>query len=134
MYHAAVTLCPEVWTHSSPVVDDARDQPNVWHQPRRAVCADGWMPLLDASDSSILVCMMRKKELLLDEALRLPEGDRADLAAKLIESLDADLDTDVDAAWAREIERRCAAVDAGDAVTSDWEAVRGRIEREAFGR
>ena len=26
--------------------------------------------------------------------------------------------------------RRCAAVDAGDAVTSDWEAVRGRIESE----
>ena len=78
--------------------------------------------------------MIRKKELLLDEALRLPEGDRADLAAKLIESLDGEADTDVDAAWAQEIERRCAAVDTGEAVTSDWEAVRSRIEREVFRR
>ena len=30
--------------------------------------------------------------------------------------------------------RRCAAMDAGDAVTSDWEAVRGRIESEIFRR
>ena len=90
--------------------------------------------MLDASNSSIVLCMMPKKKLLLDEALRLPEGDRAELAAELIKSLDGSPDTDVDAAWAREIERRCAAVDAGEAVTSDWEAVRSRIEREVFGR
>lgn len=78
--------------------------------------------------------MTRNTERLLDEALRLPEGDRAELAAKLIESLDGEPDADVDAAWAEEIERRCAAVDAGDAVTSDWEAVRSRIEREIFRR
>jgi putative addiction module component (TIGR02574 family) len=41
---------------------------------------------------------------------------------------------DVDATWAQEIERRCAAVDAGEAVTSDWEEVRSRIEREIFRR
>jgi hypothetical protein len=46
--------------------------------------------------------MTRKKELLIDEALRLPEEDRADLAAKLIESLDGDPDNNVDAAWAQE--------------------------------
>lgn len=78
--------------------------------------------------------MIRKKQLLLDEALRLPEGDRADIAAKLIESLDGEPETDVDAAWAKEIERRCAAVDSGEAVTSDWETVRSRIEREIFRR
>jgi hypothetical protein len=43
-------------------------------------------------------------------------------------------DADADVAWAEEIERRCAAVDAGEAVTSDWEAVRSRIEREIFHR
>ena len=78
--------------------------------------------------------MTRNKERLLDEVLRLPEGDRADLAAKLIESLNGEPDADVDMAWAEEIERRCAAVDAGEAVTSDWEAVRSRIEREIFRR
>jgi len=90
--------------------------------------------LLDASYTGTLFCMIRKKELLLDEALRLSKGERADLAAKLIESLDGVPDTDVDAAWAQEIERRCAASDAGEAVTSDWDAVRNRIEREVFGR
>ncbi|MBM4093892.1 MAG: addiction module protein [Planctomycetes bacterium] len=78
--------------------------------------------------------MNRKKELLLDEVLRLPEGDRADLAVKLIESLDGKPDADVDAAWAEEIERRCAALDAGESVASDWEVVRSRIEREVFRR
>jgi len=29
-----------------------------------------------------------------------------------------------------EIERRCAAVDAGTMTTSDWEDVRARIERD----
>lgn len=78
--------------------------------------------------------MTGNTERLLKEVLRLPEGDRAELAAKLIESLDGKTDADVDAAWAEEIERRCAAVDAGKAVTSDWETVRSRIEREIFRR
>ena len=92
------------------------------------------MPLLDLLYAGTLLRMTRKKEILLDEALRLPEEDRADLAVKLIESLDGGPDTDVDTIWAQEIERRCAAVDAGEAVTSDWEEVRSRIERESFRR
>jgi hypothetical protein len=58
----------------------------------------------------------------------------ADRAVKLIESLDGGRDTDVDTIWAREVERRCAAVDAVEAVTSDWEEGRSRIEREIFRR
>lgn len=72
--------------------------------------------------------MICKKELLLDEALQLPAGDRAEFAAKLIESLAGETNAEVDAAWAEEIKRRCAAVDAGESVTSDWETVRRRIE------
>ena len=71
---------------------------------------------------------------LLDEALDLPDNERAELAARLIESLDAAAEDDVDAAWAAEIERRCAALDSGEAVASDWSEVRARIEREIFGR
>jgi len=48
----------------------------------------------------------------------------------LIESLDETTDTDVDEAWAVEIERRCAALDAGDSETSDWKDVRRRIEAD----
>jgi len=78
--------------------------------------------------------MSRNAEQLLDEALLLPEDKRAELAARLIESLDGETDDDVDGAWAEEIERRCAALDSGQAVTSDWETVRDRLEREIHRR
>lgn len=67
-------------------------------------------------------------------ALELPEHDRAEIAARLLESLDDSDREGVDEAWAREIERRCAALDSGDAVTSDWNEFRARIERDVFGR
>jgi hypothetical protein len=52
-------------------------------------------------------------------ALELPERDRAEIAARLLESLDDSDREDVDEASAREIVRRCAALDSGDAVTSE---------------
>ena len=45
-----------------------------------------------------------------------------------------DTDPDVDEAWAKEIERRCEASDSGEMVSSDWDDVRRRIERDLFGR
>lgn len=78
--------------------------------------------------------MAKNAEQLLDEVLRLPEQKRAEIAARLIESLEGTADADVDTAWAAEIERRCAALDAGQAVTSDWDDVRRRIEQEIFRR
>ncbi|HUR83348.1 MAG TPA: addiction module protein [Thermoanaerobaculia bacterium] len=71
---------------------------------------------------------------LLEQALSLPENERAKMAARLLESLDDEAQRDVDAAWAAEIEQRCAAVDAGTLTTRDWKDVRSRIEREIFGR
>lgn len=52
-------------------------------------------------------------------ALELPEHDRAEIAARLLESLDDSDREGVDEASACEIERRCAALDSGEAVTSD---------------
>lgn len=77
---------------------------------------------------------MRDTEQLLAEVLDLPERDRADVAARILESLEDSHDGDVDEAWARELERRSAAVDSGEVVTSDWNVLRQRIEREIFGR
>jgi putative addiction module component (TIGR02574 family) len=77
---------------------------------------------------------MSDSEELFSQALSLPQRERAELAARLLESLDEHADGDVDEAWVREIERRCAAVDAGEVVTSDWNEFRQRIEREIFGR
>ena len=77
---------------------------------------------------------MTHTERLLNEALTLPGPERAELVAKLLESLEGPPDSDVDAAWAAEIERRCSALDSGEAVSSDWNEVRDRIERELSGR
>jgi putative addiction module component (TIGR02574 family) len=77
---------------------------------------------------------MSNSEELFSQALSLPDHERAELAALLLESLDEQTEADVDQAWADEIERRCAAVDAGEAVTTDWETFRQRVEREIFGR
>ena len=70
----------------------------------------------------------------LEQALSLPEEDRAEIAARLLESLDDGDREGVDAAWAQEIDRRCEALDKGDAVTSDWNEFRARIERDVFHR
>ncbi len=71
---------------------------------------------------------------LLEQVLNLPEHDRAEIVNRLLESLESQVDDDVDEAWAQEIERRCAALDSGEAVTSDWNEFRARIERDVFGR
>jgi putative addiction module component (TIGR02574 family) len=77
---------------------------------------------------------MRDTKELLAEVLELPQQDRAEVAARILESLEEIPDTDVDEAWALELERRAAAVDSGQVVTSDWNVLRRRIEREIFGR
>jgi putative addiction module component (TIGR02574 family) len=66
---------------------------------------------------------------LLRRALSLRKADRAALAAALIESLDGTADPDADAAWADEIRRRVAALDAG-APTVSWPEARAAILRD----
>lgn len=61
------------------------------------------------------------------DAADLPEDDRATLAGLLIESLEPEPDADVEEAWAREIERRVAQLDAGSVRTIPWDEVRQRL-------
>ena len=67
------------------------------------------------------------------DALQLPEAERAELAHDLVESLDEPADADVAAAWDAEILRRLDAVDSGTAVTVDRREftlqVRERLEK-----
>lgn len=77
---------------------------------------------------------MNDTKKLLDVALEMPDQARAEIAARLLESLDEPADGGVDQAWADEITRRCAALDRGEAVTSDWNDFRARVERDIFGR
>jgi putative addiction module component (TIGR02574 family) len=71
------------------------------------------------------------REALLQEALRLPRRERADVAAELLASLDDELTDDpqeLERAWAAEIERRARRVLAGESPGTPWEEVKQRIE------
>jgi putative addiction module component (TIGR02574 family) len=61
------------------------------------------------------------------EAAELTEEERASLAGLLIESLEGEPDPDVEAAWAAEIEKRVAELEAGTAKRIPWEEVRQRL-------
>lgn len=66
---------------------------------------------------------------LLNSVLRLPAEARAYIAAELYESLgEKPADADVEAAWAKEIERRVTDLDAGRAKTVPWSEVNRRVE------
>ena len=64
---------------------------------------------------------------LLEEALRLPEEERADLAARLIESLDPQVDPDAGPAWEDEVGRRVRELDDGSVRPVPWSEARRRI-------
>jgi putative addiction module component (TIGR02574 family) len=76
--------------------------------------------------------MTSTAEQLLEKLLALPEGDRAELAARLIESLDPHLDQGAADEWDEEIRRRVGELEAGAAKTIPWEVVhRSLVERIA---
>jgi len=63
----------------------------------------------------------------LKSALALPESDRAELAASLIQSLDPQGDEDTEAAWSAEIKRRVESIDRGEVELAPWEDVMREI-------
>lgn len=64
---------------------------------------------------------------LLADALKLPEADRADLAACLFASLESEPSQILDAAWEAEIKRRIAEIDNGRSRLIPWEEARKRM-------
>jgi putative addiction module component (TIGR02574 family) len=64
---------------------------------------------------------------LLDDALGLPDEQRAALAAVLIASLDESVDEDAEAAWAAEIAQRLRDVQSGAVTTIPWSQARQMI-------
>jgi putative addiction module component (TIGR02574 family) len=67
--------------------------------------------------------MTQEAHELLQKALALPENERAELAGKLIASLDATVDQDVDAAWQQEVVHRLHDIQSGKVETIFWEEV-----------
>jgi putative addiction module component (TIGR02574 family) len=77
--------------------------------------------------------MSALRDELFRKALQLDESDRAALAGMLIDSLDGDVEEGAEAAWAIEIERRIAELDAGTIETLPWDAVRDGLRRRLGG-
>ncbi|MBI3932966.1 MAG: addiction module protein [Acidobacteria bacterium] len=86
--------------------------------------------------------MLSRAKGLLNEALELPEKDRADLAGRLILSLHPHAGPDVEAAWAREIDRRLDGFEERKARSRPWSSIkrsvlktqRARARRKALSR
>jgi putative addiction module component (TIGR02574 family) len=66
---------------------------------------------------------------ILDQALRLPESDRAALAASLLSSLDAEIDSDAEEKWDAEIKRRLEEIDNGTVELVPLSVVREKLDR-----
>jgi putative addiction module component (TIGR02574 family) len=81
--------------------------------------------------SATIPSMRSKAQQVLRSALALSPKARADIAGTLLRSLDATEDTDVEAAWAAEIERRLRQIDSGRAKLVPWEQVRRRLDAVA---
>jgi putative addiction module component (TIGR02574 family) len=73
--------------------------------------------------------MSRAVEELYEQASHLSEEDRAELAGKLLESIEDPPDEGVEEAWAAEIERRMVEYRAGRVKTIPWSEVRAHLHR-----
>lgn len=71
--------------------------------------------------------MTQKSRVVLEETLKLPPDERAEVAEQLIASLDEAPDTDVEQAWQEEIQKRIQQIDRGEVKTISWEEVQRRL-------
>jgi len=71
--------------------------------------------------------MSPRIEKLLKDALELSDKERADLAGRLIDSLEHQFDDDSAAAWDAELERRINELDSGAVASIPWSDVRRRL-------
>jgi putative addiction module component (TIGR02574 family) len=63
------------------------------------------------------------------QASELNEHDRATLAGLLLESLEHEVDDEVESAWQEEIERRLAELDADSVKLVPWDEVKAKLMR-----
>lgn len=74
--------------------------------------------------------MTKPAHAILEAAMRLDVGERAELAAELLASLEGEPDADVEAAWAAEIRRRVQRIERGESKLVPWADVERRVEAE----
>ncbi len=71
---------------------------------------------------------------ILESALNQPDYERARIAERLIASLDAAADRDIEHAWQHEIDKRLREIDTGVVECIPWEQVRDRLYGNAHVR
>jgi putative addiction module component (TIGR02574 family) len=73
--------------------------------------------------------MTQQAKTLLADALRLPENERADIAALLMDSLEPEADADAESAWGVEIQKRIEDLQSGRVKALPWsDALRSILE------
>jgi putative addiction module component (TIGR02574 family) len=78
--------------------------------------------------------MQKRTKRILDEALELPEPERAELVEILATTLEEDIyHQEMHPDWGPEIERRMRNIREGRTELIPWEEVRARVHREVFG-
>lgn len=72
--------------------------------------------------------MTKHGEAILQQALGLEEGERAQLAASILESLEPRVDErEIEQAWREEVRRRVADLDEGRVELVPWDDVRDQL-------
>lgn len=77
--------------------------------------------------------MTRSAEQILTEAMELDQTERAELAMRLIDTLDSDTDSGWEEAWAKEIKLRLDRLDRGEVKCIPWEEARQIIRQGGEG-
>jgi hypothetical protein len=90
--------------------------------------AHGWFPGSASASRRTIEMTGGRDQKVLDEAMGLSDEERAEVALKLVSSLDGPADTDAQDAWVTEIERRAEKVLAGQSGGEDWTAAKTEIE------
>lgn len=74
--------------------------------------------------------MTEAAERLKTELAQLPTADRAELAHFLLHSLDEETDSDADAAWEAELQRRWSEVQSGQAIGEPADKVFAELRKK----
>jgi putative addiction module component (TIGR02574 family) len=77
--------------------------------------------------------MTRAAKEIVEAAVQLPEDERVQVVEQLLASLEPEADSDVDAAWAAEIQRRSDEIKQGIVRPVLWEEVKTRARKRVGG-
>lgn len=77
--------------------------------------------------------MAKLAEDIIKAAAKLPQKERVRVVERLLNTLEPEVEQDVDAAWAAEIERRSREIKEGTVRLLPWTAVRSRARKRARG-